>query len=409
MMSMRNPSALATMDVGLTDGVQDYSSFYRHSLQNLSPNIAAELLRYGRSRPDTITLAQGEGELTTPAFIRDAATEAMASGRTFYAPVLGHPELRQEIANYYQRIFGLTLPTNRIFVTGSGTTAVALALESIINEGDEVVAVTPIWKNLIGIMESAEAKFVEVQMSEKDGKWDLDLDRLFAAVTPRTRAMLIVTPSNPTGWVMKHEEMKRVLEFARARGIWIISDEIYSRSMYDVTRAPSFLDIADPEDRLYIVNSFSKNWAMTGWRLGWLVGPADAEAKIMDLALYQNMGPTSFVQFGGIAALRHGEPFIKEQIAHWQSNLEIVNDRLRRMDRISYCPPEGTFYVFFKVDGITDSNVFARQLIDSVGLSLAPGSSFGSGCQQHMRLCFGPSAERMHQAFDRLEKGLRIL
>lgn len=383
---------------------------FRQSLLKASPNIAADLLRYGRARPDTITLAQGEGDEITPDYIRNAATEAMANGKTFYAPVLGHPELRQEISHYYSNIFDLSVPTNRIFVTGSGTTAVTLALESIIDAGDEVVAVTPIWKNLIGIMEMAQAKFVEVAKHQKDsGEWYLDIDELFDACTEKTKAIMIVTPSNPTGWMMGLEDMQRILDFARARGLWIISDEIYARSVYGMKRAPSFLDIAAPEDRLYVVNSFSKNWAMTGWRLGWLVGPADAEPRILDLALYQNMGPSSFIQHGGIAALRHGEEFIARQMRLWESNLEIVISRLKDMPRVTFARPDATFYAFFKVDGIDDSMVFARQLIDSVGLSLAPGGSFGSGCHQHMRMCFGATPERMHEALNRLERGLIIL
>lgn len=389
--------------------VMDTSSFYRNSLQKMSPNVAAELLRYGRARPDTITLAQGEGDETTPDYIRNAATEAMANGKTFYAPVLGHPELRQEISNYYQSIFNLPVPTNRIFVTGSGTTAVTLALQSIINDGDEVVAVTPIWKNLIGIMETANAKFVEVAKHEKDGVWSLDLDELFAACTDKTKAILIVSPSNPTGWVMQLDAMQKVLDFARSRGLWIISDEIYARSVFGVSRAPSFLDIAMPEDRLYVINSFSKNWAMTGWRLGWIVGPSDAESKILDLALYQNMGSASFIQFGGIAALKHGEEFITRQKTLWTNNLDILMNRFKDMPRITFARPDATFYAFFKVDGIEDSMVFARQLIDTVGLSLAPGGSFGTGCHQHMRLCFGSSPDRLNEALNRLERGLKIL
>ena len=380
---------------------------FRKSLEKLSPNVAAELLRYGKLRPDTISLAQGEGEAPTPDFIIEAATKAMQDGKTFYSPPLGIPEFRQEIATYYAQIFNLNIPTNRIFVTASGTTAVHLALMSILDEGDEVLAVTPIWKNLIGIIEMTGATFNEVCMRENEQGWQLDLEEMFKACTPRTKAILLVTPSNPTGWVMKREDMEAVLEFARGRGIWIVSDEIYARTTFSGIRAPSFLDIADPEDRLFVVNSFSKSWAMTGWRLGWLVGPANVESKIYDMALYEYMAPPMFTQYGGIAALRHGEGFIKDQTAHWQKNLDLITERFAQMERVIFAPPPSSFYTFFRIKGFDDSMLLARQLIDEAGISLAPGGSFGSECGDYLRMCFGASSEKMHQAMDRLENFLK--
>lgn len=391
-----------------SDPSQPNNRLFRKCLEKLSPNVAAELLRYSRTRPDIISLAQGEGDAATPDFIIQAATKAMQEGKTFYGPTLGNPDLRQEIANYYSNIFDLNLPTNRIFVTASGTTAVHLALMSVLDEGDEVVAVTPIWKNLIGIIEMTGATLNEVTMSEEETGWKLDLEKLFSACTPQTKVILLVTPSNPTGWVMDKKDMAAVLEFARARGIWIVSDEIYARTTYDSLRAPSFLDIADPEDRVFIVNSFSKSWAMTGWRLGWLIGPSSVESKIYDLALYQNLCPPSFVQFGGIAALRHGEGFIKEQLAHWRSNRQLVTDRFASMERVNFNPPPSSFYAFFRIDGVSNSMEFARKMIDEAGISLAPGCSFGSDCGDYFRMCFGASPQKMNAALDRLENFLKL-
>lgn len=383
------------------------SRIFRKCLEKLSPNVAAELLRYGKLRPDTISLAQGEGENPTPDFIIEASMRAMQEGKTFYSQPLGIPELRQEIATYHAQIYNLNIPTNRIFVTASGTTAVHLALMSILDEGDEVLAVTPIWKNLIGIIEMTGASFNEVCMHETEGEWKLDLDQLFKACTPNTKVILLVTPSNPTGWVMSREEMESVLDFARARGIWIVSDEIYSRTTYNASRAPSFLDIADPEDRLFVVNSFSKSWAMTGWRLGWLIGPARVEPKIYDLALYEYMAPPMFTQYGGIAALRHGENFIKDQTAHWQVNLDIITKRFSEMDRVVFSPPPASFYAFFRVTGADNSMTLAKQLIDEAGVSLAPGGSFGSCCGDYLRMCFGASTQKVNEALDRIEAFLK--
>lgn len=385
-------------------------SSYRSVFTTLSPNQGAEMLRYGWTKPNVISLAQGEGSLPTPAFIADAATQALKDGKTFYNNTLGVLEFRQEVSNYYSQIYNLQIPTSRVFATSSGTTAMYLAMNTLLEEGDEVVAITPIWKNLLGAIELTQAKTVQVALDHIDGKgWILDFDKLFAAVTPRTKVLLIVTPSNPTGWTMKAEEIRQVLDFAREKGIWIISDEVYGRTMYDVKRAPSFLDYAHADDRLYVVNSFSKAYAMTGWRLGWLVGPAHAETAVRDIALYNNMGPPTFAQYAGIAALRHGEPFIEEQLTLWRSNLDIVMDRFHSNGRITMQRPEAAFYAFFHVDGEPDCLALSKRLIDEAGLSLAPGCAFGTCCKGWIRMCFAVSEQRMIEALNRLEQVVRPL
>lgn len=379
----------------------------RHVVENLSLNPGAEIVRYGRRRKDVLSLGQGEGDMPTPEFILAGAHRALETGKTFYGPVLGHEELRDEISDYYKRIYGLELPMNRVFVTGSGTTGMHLALTALLDEGDEVVAVTPIWKNLLGAIELAQAKVTEVPLDENEGVWSLDLDRLFDSCSDNTKALLITTPSNPAGWVMSHDEMKAVLDYARKRGIWIISDEVYGRVVFEGLHAPSFLEVAEPTDRLFTINSFSKNWAMTGWRLGWMVGPARAEEAIRDVALYDNMGPPSFTQFGGIEALRHGEPFLEEQIALWRSNLGLITEQFDQSNRITAFRPQSTFYSFFKVEGEEDCLTFARRLIDDVGLSLAPGCAFGKVGKGYMRLCFAVSQEKLEKCLDRLDTALR--
>lgn len=387
---------------------------FRSAVESLTPNRGAEIVRYGQRKKDILSLGQGEGSMATPDFICNAAQNAMQEGRTFYGPVLGQDSLRQELSNYYARIYGLSLPTNRLFVTTSGTTAMHLALTSILDEGDNVVAVTPIWKNLLGAVELAQAKRREVPLERNNGGWQLDLEALFEACGRDTKAILMTTPSNPTGWTMSHDEMQAVLEFARERDIWIISDEVYGRLIYDggirqdghLGRAPSFLDVAAPEDKLFVVNSFSKSWAMTGWRLGWLVGPAAAEEVIRDIALYDNMGAPTFAQFGAIEALRHGEDFIAQQLDLWRRNRDTVVKRLSALDGIDLPHIDATFYAFFKVAQEPDSFAFARRLIDDVSLSLAPGSAFGAVGKGYMRLCFAVSEEKLADGLNRFEKAL---
>ncbi len=379
---------------------------FRRVVQDLSENKGANILRYGWGKPDVISLGQGEGCAPTPDFIADACAQAMRDGKTHYGPVLGQPALRKEISDYYKRIFDLDLPSNRIFITASGTTAMHLALTSILDAGDEAVAVTPIWKNLLGAVEVAEAHTVQVAIDyiEDENRWLLDLDRVFDACTEKTKAILIVTPSNPTGWYMCENHMKRLIDFTRERGIWIVSDEVYNRAVYGKPRAPSFLDVAEDDDLLLVINSFSKSWAMTGWRLGWLVGPAFAEDVIRDIALYDNMGPPTFTQFGGIQAVKEGEDFIQEQMDQWQSNIEMLMARLGKNPRVKIARPRSTFYAFFKVDGEEDCIAFTKKLIDEGGVSLTPGCAFGEECKGWIRLCFAVSPEKLSKAIDRIEK-----
>lgn len=380
---------------------------YRNCFKTMGANRSAELLRYGKSKAGCISLAQGEGTMPTPTFICEAAARALSDGKTFYALGAGLPELRQEISTYYARTYGVNVPINRITVTASGTNAVHYALLSILEEGDEVLAVTPIWKNLIGITELAGGAIKEFPMVEDETGWTLDLEGMFAACTQSTKALLIVTPNNPTGWTMSAADVRRVLDFARERGIWVIADEVYGRCVHATSRAPSFLDYAHDDDRLYVINSFSKTWAMTGWRLGWLIGPADSEDKIRDLVLYENMGTPTFNQFGAIAALRHGEEFLAQQKAMWQENLDLVMDRLPRLKGMSMARPPAAFYAFLRVEGCVDSYELTRELIDEAGVSLSPGAAFGNGFGEHLRLCFAVSPDVLADALDRLEKYLQ--
>jgi len=379
---------------------------FRPVLHALTSNPGVEVMDYAQGRNDMITLAQGEGDRPTPDFICDATMKAMKEGHTYYGHVLGKDEFRTSLSDYYKRIYKLDIPAERIFATSSGSTAMHVSLAALLDKGDEVVAITPIWKNLLGAIELTQAKTVQMPLDNVDNEWTLDLEKLFAACTERTKVILIVSPSNPTGWAATKEEMRAILDFARERGIWILSDEVYGRLVYDRVRADSFLDVANDEDLLLVVNSFSKTWAMTGWRMGWIVGPKIAESKIRDVALYNNLCPPNFTQYGGMAALEHGEPFLKSQLDLWRSNRDLLVDRFDKMGRIQMSYPKATFYSFFKVDGEPDCLALTKRLIDEAQLLLSPGCAFGECCTGYIRLCFAVSEARLTEALDRLERAL---
>lgn len=379
---------------------------FRPVLHALTANPGADMIQYARKKENIITLGQGEGDRPTPDFICDATMAAMKDGRTFYGPVLGREELRGALSDYYERIYGLDISPERVYVTSSGSTAMHISLAALVDKGDEVIAVTPIWKNLLGAIELTQATTKQVSLDYKDDRWSLDLDKLFSAVNERTKVILMVTPSNPTGWTASREEIKAILDYARGRGIWVLSDEVYGRLVYEGERAPSFLDDAGEDDLLLVVNSFSKTWAMTGWRLGWIVGPREAESKIRDVALYNKLCPPTFTQYGAIAALEQGEDFIKEQLDLWRSNRDLVVERLGRMKGVSMAYPEATFYALFKVDGQPDCIALTKRLIDEAGVLLSPGSAFGEASKGYLRLCFAVSEKRLSEALDRIERVL---
>ncbi|HBH25873.1 MAG TPA: beta-eliminating lyase [Rhodospirillaceae bacterium] len=376
---------------------------FRPVLHALTANPGVEMVDYAAGRQGLITMAQGQGDAPTPDFITDAAFQAAKNGKTFYGPPLGEDALREAISAYYARIYGLDVPASRVFVTASGTTAMNLSLATLLDKGDNVVAVTPIWKNLLGAVELTQASVTQVSLDYVDDAWRLDLDKLFSAVTPYTRVLMIVSPSNPTGWFAEEAELRAILDFARARGIWVIADEVYSRLIYDGrTRAPSFLDVSTPEDHLLVINSFSKSWAMTGWRLGWIVGPPEAADKIRDVALYNNLCPPTFPQYGAIAALEEGEGFLAEQIALWRANRDAMMAAFAAMPRVRLARPEATFYGFFRVEGEGDCITLAKRFVDEAGLLLSPGCAFGHACRSYIRMCFAVSRDRLDETMRRI-------
>jgi aspartate/methionine/tyrosine aminotransferase len=229
------------------------------------------------------------------------------------------------------------------------------------------------------------------------------MNDIAAACDDRTRAIYVNSPGNPTGWVMESDQQRELLDFARERDIYVVSDEVYVRLIYDRPRAPSFLDLAEPEDRVIVVNSFSKTWSMTGWRLGWLIHPPVLGPVFSKLNEFNVASPTTFVQHAGVVAMRNGEPFVAEMVERYRRNRDLVFQRLAGMPRVRLARPEGAFYAFFAVDGMTDSVAYAKQLIAETGVGMAPGRAFGESGEGWLRLCFAAEAATLSMAMDRLE------
>ncbi len=374
----------------------------RRRIATLAGSPIRDIAHEGMGLDDVIPLWFGEPDRPTPGFIVAASDRALRDGHTFYSHNSGVAALRETIADYTTRLYGRPVATDRILVTSAAMNALMMVAELLIDPGDNLVGVTPMWPNFFRCVEIMDGHVREVPLTPGDDGWRLDLDRLFDACDARTRAVCVNSPSNPTGWVMASDAQRDVLEFCRARGLWLIADEVYARIIYDRPAAPSFLELAEPDDLLLVINSFSKSWAMTGWRLGWITGPAALRPVLEKLNEFNVASPATASQHAGIAAIRDGEPFVADMIARYRTARDVVQQRLGAMRRVRLARPEGAFYAFFAVDGVTDSRDFARSVLRETRVGLAPGIAFGAGGANYLRICFAKSPELLGEAFDRL-------
>lgn len=379
----------------------------RPEARNAPESGIVEVVNHGRLKPGLIPLWVGEGDLPTPDFIVRAANRSLADGETFYTWQRGIPELREALARYHTALYGQPFSSERFFITGSGMQSVQIAVRLIAGPGDELVIPTPAWPNFAAAIGVAGAKAVCVPMDLEQGRFRLDLDKLAAAITPKTRALVINSPANPTGWTATKDEMAALLALARKHGIWIVADEIYGRFVYgEAPRAASFHDVMEAEDRVLFVQTFSKNWAMTGWRIGWIEVPAAFGQIVENLIQYSTSGSPVFVQRAAVAALDEGEPFVAEQIARAREGRRIIAEGLKATNRVSLAAPDGAFYQFFSVDGREDSRALAIELVDTANVGLAPGTAFGPGGETGLRLCFARKASDLVEVVARLQRAL---
>lgn len=380
----------------------------RRNIQQLPASRIREFTLAARGIDDLIPLWFGEGDDVTPAFIRDAAATAMHRGETFYGPNRGIPELRDAIQRYLRRIYQTEIDLGRIIVSASAMNALMIAVQCLVGQGDSAIVIGPVWpnaENAIAAM-GAEVRRLDLQV-QADGSWHLDLDRLVDMCDATTRLIVVNSPGNPTGWMASEDQLRRLLVHARERGIWILSDEVYARIVYGTRHAPSLLTLARPDDPVVIVNSFSKSWSMTGWRLGWIVAPAELTVAIEKMTEFNISHPTTFVQWGGVAALDHGDDYVDSLVRRYAEAAELVYARLSAVPRIRLPRPRSAFYAFFRVDGVTDSFAYALELARGARVGLAPGVAFGPSGEGYLRLCFATSLPRLSTALDRLVPALR--
>ena len=365
---------------------------------------ASELRRQG---VDVVDFSVGEPDFPSPPVAVEAAREALAAGFTRYTPGDGIPELREALAAYVSRLHR-KIESDQIAVTTAGVNALMVASQLLVDPGDRVVQVVPLWPNLQEIPKILGASVDTVPLQFSASGWRLDLDRLLQALTGKTRALYLNSPNNPTGWTVCEAELKAILERCRRHGIWIFADDAYERLYYgEEGIAPSLLKLSETEDRVIGANTFSKSWLMTGWRLGWLVVPPGLTADLGKLIEYNTSCAPVFVQRAGIAAVKEGEPVIARTRYRFRKARDFLVKHLREIPKVEVATPSGTMYAFFKVDGVADSLAFCKQLVREVGLGLAPGSAFGPEGEGFVRWCFAASEEKLADGVARLRRALQ--
>ena len=375
----------------------------RNTIQVLPGSRIRDVANAAMGRSDVLAFWFGESDEVTPAAVREAAERSLREGETFYAHNLGLPALREAIADYVSGLRG-PVDVERIAVTSSGVTALMIAMQLLAGPGDEVVAVTPVWPNLTAQPLILGAQVRRLPLQAQAGEWSLDLNRLRETVTARTRVLLINAPNNPTGWTLRPEEVRAIIEHCRGTGTWILSDEVYERLYYDgAAAAPGFLDVAGPDDRVVVVQSFSKSFLMTGWRLGWMVlprGHLDAVGKLIE---FNSSCAPVFVQRGAIAALAQAQASVPALQAQLRQCRDRLVGGLRDLPAVEVARPRGGMYAFFRVQGSDDSFALAQRLVVDHGLGLAPGVAFGPEGEGWLRWCFASKDPA------RLDEGLRRL
>lgn len=394
----------------------------RQAVLNLEESMIRQVANAGMGRGDVLKFWFGESDAVTPDFIREAAIASLQEGETFYAHNLGLPELREAVATYATalRCSGAApIGADRIAVTSGGVNALMLAVQALVDAGNEVVAVTPVWPNLAAQPAIMGAQVKCVSLKPVAGQWQLDMAELLAAITPKTKLLVVNAPNNPTGWTLSRAEQETLLAHCRQTGTWILADEVYERLYFESSPngcAPSFLDVAAPDDRLVVVHSFSKSFLMTGWRLGWLVMPPAMTPQISKLIEFNTSCAPVFIQRAGLVALQRTDDVTPQLVAHLKTCRDTLLPLLQAMPGVEVSPAKGGMYAFFRLtdqERFGDSLVTAKRLVVEAGLGLAPGNAFMVNptpeAEGWLRWCFASrDVARLEQGATRLERWLTL-
>ena len=360
---------------------------------------------------DVLSLQFGESTLPTPPYVMEAVSRAAQEGWTYYSPNQGLPSLRLAIANLIARLHAVEIDPAEIQVTSGGVQALNLAIKCVIDPGDEAIVLSPNWPNGSAMIEMFGARAVEVPMARAGQRFTPDVDAMQDALSPRTRLLLYASPSNPLGWTATVAEQRMLLDFARRHGLWLLTDEVYERIYYggrgeagagSGQLAPSILKLCSREDAVIVVNSFSKTYCMTGWRLGWMVSRGDFVRKAAQLNEFIVSHAPTMIQRGGEAAIAHGEDDIAAMVEEFQERRDFCARMLQTVPGVNLPEPEGAFYLFPQLEAVDDSYQFALDLLRTKRVAVAPGSAFGNGGEGSIRICYAPDMDVLKPAMERI-------
>jgi aspartate/methionine/tyrosine aminotransferase len=376
----------------------------RPRIQALSASLIREVANSAMSREGILPFWFGESDQSTPAFIREAAIASLQKGETFYTENLGRGYLREQVSTYLTDLHQTRIGTDRIAMTSSGDSALMLASQLILEPGDHVVLITPLWPNLVEMPKILSAEVTCVPLEVHEGRWVLPLEKVLSALSPNTRMLYVNSPNNPTGWTISRDEQRILFEHCRRHGIWILADDVYERLIYrdGLRSAPSFLTLAEEGDRVIGVNSFSKAWRMTGWRVGWMVVPPSVVAQLACLIEYNTSCIPEFVQRAAAAALQHGETHVASLRAELIAARQYLISKLRDLPGIEVPESDGAMYIFLRMAGYADSLQLAKLLVEKAGLGLAPGRAFGPEGEGWLRWCYSADLQKLRLGVERL-------
>jgi aspartate aminotransferase len=368
--------------------------------------VAADADRLRREGVDVVDFGAGEPDFPTPDNIKKAAVDALAANFTKYTPAGGTQELREAICARHKADFGTNYSVSECLVTVGGKHAIFNLIQALVNPGDEVIIPVPYWVTYKDVVNYAGGRCVFVDTDEKTG-FEVTAASIETHITPKTRLLIINSPSNPSGGVIPRDEFVKIYELAKARGIYLMTDECYCHFLYE-DKPFSIAAIPAAKETVLVAGSLSKTYAMTGWRIGFALAPAPIITAMTKLQSHSTSNPTSIAQKGALEAMRGSQESIPVMLAEYRRRRDFVIDRLRQIEGVSIVMPKGAFYAYpnvsiaYKSGKVKDSLDFSAQLLSKAHVAVVPGEAFGTA--EHIRISYATSMEELERGLDRLHK-----
>lgn len=385
----------------------DYETLLNSRIRRVKPSGIRRFFDIAAEMDDVISLSIGEPDFSTPWHVRQAGIQSIEKGRTWYSPNRGFAELREAIAGYFARRYDVSYsPTQEVLVTVGGSEAIDGCLRTLVGEGDEVLIPQPSFVCYVPLTEMAGGIPVPIETREED-KFRLTPEALRAKITPRTKLLILPYPNNPTGAVMRREDLEAIAEVLRGTNILVLSDEIYSELTYGGERHVSISSLEGMRERTIVVNGFSKAYAMTGWRLGYALGPAPVLEQMTKLHQFAIMSAPTTAQYAAVEALNNGDGDIEHMRGEYDMRRRCIVEGCREMGLACF-EPEGAFYVFpcIQSTGLS-SEEFCKRLIYSKKVAVVPGNAFGESGEGFIRISYASSLKNITEALSRMKAFLK--